>query len=109
MSARNPLAKIWAIMVRSQRSPAVTWSPWQPPTVKNADRQAPRVGPDQLGEFAKLEKDEGRPEQERDRHRGLEPEGPPRLGREARHAAGEARQEQEARLDRDVPEVEDLG
>ena len=45
MSALNPLVKTCAIIVSSHRMPADTWSPWQPTSVKNADRNALRVGP----------------------------------------------------------------
>src|SRR5258708_2423839 len=45
MSALNPLATTCAIMVNSQRMPAETCSPWQPTSVKNADRNALRDGP----------------------------------------------------------------
>src|SRR3954453_19363065 len=45
MSARKPFAKTCAIMVSSQSRPAETCSPWQPTSVKNADRNALRDGP----------------------------------------------------------------
>src|SRR3984893_1403563 len=45
MSALNPLAKTCAIIVNSHRMPAETCNPWQPTSVKNADRNALRVGP----------------------------------------------------------------
>src|SRR6266403_1672806 len=45
MSALNPLVKTCAIIVSSHRMPAETCSPWQPTSVKNADRNALRVGP----------------------------------------------------------------
>src|SRR6202163_4572085 len=45
MSGRNPLAKTCAIIVSNQSMPAETCSPWHPTSVKNADRNALRVGP----------------------------------------------------------------
>src|SRR6267154_981235 len=45
MSGLNPLVNTCAIIVSSQRMPAETCSPWQPTSVKNADRNALRVGP----------------------------------------------------------------
>ena len=45
MSARNPFARIYAIMVSSHSRPAVTWRPWHPTSMKKAERSALRVGP----------------------------------------------------------------
>src|SRR3982075_741217 len=45
MSALNPLVKTCAIIVSSHRMPAETCRPWQPTSVKNADKNALRVGP----------------------------------------------------------------
>src|ERR1700716_2650782 len=45
MSGLNPLVNTCAIIVSSHRVPAETCSPWQPTSVKNADRNALRVGP----------------------------------------------------------------
>src|ERR1700694_3357845 len=45
MSGMNPLVNTCAIIVSSHRMPAETCSPWQPTSVKNADRNALRVGP----------------------------------------------------------------
>src|ERR1700704_5164126 len=45
ISALNPLAMTCAIIVNNHRMPAETCSPWQPTSVKNADRNALRVGP----------------------------------------------------------------
>src|SRR6266403_2133592 len=45
MSGLNPLVNTCAIIVSSQRMPAETCSPWQPTSVKNADRNALRDGP----------------------------------------------------------------
>src|SRR5258708_3160018 len=45
MSALNPLAATCAIIVKSQRMPAETCRPWHPTSVKNAERNALRVGP----------------------------------------------------------------
>jgi hypothetical protein len=45
MLGRNPFVQICAIIVPSHNKPAVTWAPWQPTKVKNADRKALRLGP----------------------------------------------------------------
>src|ERR1700737_2687518 len=45
MSGLNPLVKTCAIIVSSHRMPAETCSPWEPTSVKNADRNALRDGP----------------------------------------------------------------
>src|SRR6267142_4502141 len=45
MSGLNPFVNTCAIIVSSHRMPAETCSPWQPTSVKNADRNALRVGP----------------------------------------------------------------
>ena len=44
MAGRNPLIATWAIITANQISPAATCKPWQPTTVKNAERKALRYG-----------------------------------------------------------------
>ncbi len=43
-AGRNPLTATCAISTANQISPAVTCNPWQPTTVKNAERKALRCG-----------------------------------------------------------------
>ena len=63
----------WAIITTSQTSPAVTCSPWQPTSVKKAERNALRCGiapmRDHAGELADLEREERGPEHEGDEGR----------------------------------------
>ena len=104
MSARKPLAKTCAIIVRSQSRPAVTCRPWQPTSVKKADRKALRVGPgaarDHAGEFADLEPRKAAPSTKVARHGAVEPVS--RCARAlpmAREAAGEARHQKAGGLE----------
>ena len=41
----NPSVVTCSIMTMSQHNPRVTWSPWVPTKVKNAERKALRDGP----------------------------------------------------------------
>src|SRR3984893_13947172 len=83
---RIPLIATWAIITASHTSPAATCSPWQPTSVKNAERNAAalrgRAAGNHVGELADLQTEERGSEQEGDESKEVDAGTAPVIGRQ---------------------------